>query len=744
MAVFKCKMCGGMLEVTEGAKICECEYCGSKQTIPSVNEENLRSLFNRANVLRMRGEYDKAADIYEKIIQADETEAEAYWGLVLCKYGVEYVEDPATLKRVPTCHRTSFDAVITSEDYSKAIEYADITQKSIYESEAKAIDEIQKGILNVVSSEEPYDVFICYKEADENGKRTHDSVIANDIYHQLTQEGFKVFYAAITLEDKLGSEYEPYIFAALNSSKVMLAIGTKPEYFNAVWVKNEWSRFMKIMRTDRSRTLIPCYRDMDAYELPEEFAHLQAQDMSKIGFINDIIRGIKKIVVRPEKKETETKTPQVTVQPTVNSIQSDVENLLKRGNMALEDHQWSDASKFFEEVLNKNAEEPRAYRGKLLAEMERVAINSLKSKFQEVSSNSNYKKAVRFGDTELKTVIDQCIEQQRKIDEQQSIIEEQEKERRNELIAKHMKYSTEIQKIEQKYNTEIQKIQQQIDSFEPSVPESTEYQALQKQVVETSKKQKQVTAEYENLRKTIAELEKELRSLGLFHKKEKQAIQQQIEALRVQLNAVSNEKEVIEQEKESLEKKIRTMTVQYQSECEKEKVSYVEPLQKTKNELLEKAENEKSVIKTEMKKNKQLLLSLVKKSDIITFGKYDWIVLDITNDMAFIITEDIIEERAYNEEYEGTTWEDCTLRKYLNGTFYNSFSEEEQLMIAETAVTNPDNSKYGTDGGNDTTDKIFLLSLEEAEEYMTEDERTASSWWWLRSPGNNQLYAAGV
>mgnify|MGYP000004764029 FL=1 len=95
----------------------------------------------------------------------------------------------------------------------------------------------KKGILEISQNEEPFDVFICYKETDEHGRRTHDSVLANDLYHQLTQEGFKVFFARITLEDKLGTAYEPYIFAALNSAKVMVVIGTKPEYFNAVWGK---------------------------------------------------------------------------------------------------------------------------------------------------------------------------------------------------------------------------------------------------------------------------------------------------------------------------------------------------------------------------------------------------------------------------------------------------------------------------------------------------------------------------
>ena len=131
----------------------------------------------------------------------------------------------------------------------RALEYApDNYSRELYEKQAREIAEIQKGILAISRNEQPFDVFICYKETDSNGQRTQDSVIANDIYYQLKDAGYKVFYAAITLEGKLGSAYEPIIFAALNSAKVMLAIGTNPEYFNAVWVKNEWSRFLKIIK----------------------------------------------------------------------------------------------------------------------------------------------------------------------------------------------------------------------------------------------------------------------------------------------------------------------------------------------------------------------------------------------------------------------------------------------------------------------------------------------------------------
>ena len=98
MAVIKCKMCGGNLNVTEGVSVAECEYCGTVQTVPSADNEKKLTLFSRANRLRMACEFDKAAGVYENIVAEFPTEAEAYWGLVLCKYGIEYVDDPATGK----------------------------------------------------------------------------------------------------------------------------------------------------------------------------------------------------------------------------------------------------------------------------------------------------------------------------------------------------------------------------------------------------------------------------------------------------------------------------------------------------------------------------------------------------------------------------------------------------------------------------------------------------------------------
>lgn len=311
--VFKCKMCGGEMDFQNGSGIAECPYCATKQTLPKLKDEKMANLYDRANHYRRSNEFDKAIAVFEQILNEDNNDSEAYWSLVLCRYGIEYVEDPATKKQVPTVHRAQYTSVFADEDYKKAIELASKEQKVVYATEAKAIDDIQKNILAISQNEEPFDVFICYKETDDKGNRTEDSVIANDLYHRLTAEGFKVFFARITLEDKLGTAYEPYIFAALNSAKVMVAIGTKPEHFNAVWVKNEWSRYLSLIKKGEDKVLIPAYKDMDAYSLPSEFAYLQAQDMSKIGFLQDLIRGIEKIITPAENKASVTTNKADTV-----------------------------------------------------------------------------------------------------------------------------------------------------------------------------------------------------------------------------------------------------------------------------------------------------------------------------------------------------------------------------------------------------------------------------------------------
>jgi len=152
--------------------------------------------------------------------------------------------------------------------------------------------------------------------------------------------------------------------------------------------------------------------------------------------------------------------------------------------------------------------------------------------------------------------------------------------------------------------------------------------------------------------------------------------------------------------------------------------------------------------------------------DKIVFDKYNWNILDIKNNAALIITEGIIEHRRYHDAYEEITWAECSLRKYLNGEFYDRFSAVDQSRIIPVINKNLDNQWYGSRGGEDTEDRIFLLSLEEVsckyfgdsssklynpgknQRYWFErkDENNSKRiavnnkeewyyWWWLRSPG---------
>ena len=162
--------------------------------------------------------------------------------------------------------------------------------------------------------------------------------------------------------------------------------------------------------------------------------------------------------------------------------------------------------------------------------------------------------------------------------------------------------------------------------------------------------------------------------------------------------------------------------------------------------------------------------------DKILFGNYEWRVLEVQNNTALIITEYIIEQRAYHNAYKDITWADCSLRKYLNSEFYDRFSVAEKSRIIPVLNKNPDNQWYGTKGGTDTQDSIFLLSIEETvcryfgdsssklyspgknQRYWferkdknnskriarLEKRKEGSWWWWLRSPGRVSIKAVYI
>lgn len=398
MIALKCKMCGGDLSVSPGASVGTCQYCGTTMTLPVTGSTQVADQFNRASGLRQGDEFDRASEVYLRLLEANPRDAEAHWGMVLCRFGITYVEDPKTGHRLPTCNRVRFGSILEDEDYLQAITWADGEAKAVYQVEAEAIAAIQREFLDISAREEPFDVFLCYKEKDGQGERTPDSVLAQELYYELTEKGYRVFFSRLTLEGKLGISYEPYIFAALRSARVMVVVTTRAEYVNAPWVKNEWSRYLALIRQGEDKVLIPAYRDMDPYTLPEELASLQAQDMGKLGFMQDLLEGIQKFL-RREPDDGGGRTG-----PTAST-------LTKRGMLALEDGDFAAADAHFERALDHDPEEAMAYVGKLMVERKVKVPSDLGRTGKPLEASSNYRKAVRFADPELKKLLEGCNEQ---------------------------------------------------------------------------------------------------------------------------------------------------------------------------------------------------------------------------------------------------------------------------------------------------------------------------------------------
>lgn len=310
---YKCKICGGSTTLDTKNGIAICEYCGTKQALPLFTDDSERLLYESGNNYLLHSEYDKAENVFNQLLTIKPNAAELYWDLVLCKYGVTYVKDPKTQKYIPTCNRTHYTPIFSDENYKKAVELSSGEKKALFENDAKTIDNIQKGIIAVSKKEKPFDIFISYKETGATGNRTKDSIEAQKLYEKLTEAGYKVFFSRITLEDKVGTEYEPYIYAALYSSKVMITVCSSKENIEAVWVKNEWSRFLGFRQNDNSKTLLPLYFDMQKSDLPDEFALLSAYDMQADGFIDELLRGIKKLIPLPIMKAKRRKKIRKTV-----------------------------------------------------------------------------------------------------------------------------------------------------------------------------------------------------------------------------------------------------------------------------------------------------------------------------------------------------------------------------------------------------------------------------------------------
>ena len=588
-----------------------------------------------------------------------------------------------------------------------------------------------------------------------------------------------------------------------NSAKVMVVLGTKPEYFNAVWVKNEWSRYLALVKNSGGRKmLIPAYRNMDPYDLPEEFSHLQAQDMSKLGFMQDLIRGIQKIISADAPKAAAKETVIVGA----NSVA--VAPLLERVFLFLEDGKWRDADIYCEKVLDIDPKNADAYLGKLMAELQVKNRKQLADCPLPFDDHDNYHKVIRFGDDKLEAELRGYIAH---------INDRNENARLNGIYntaLNTMRTANTRSAFEEAAN-QFRSISGFQDADALAEQCLAKAEVCRKNSIYTIAKLKmadgrtrgyeeaiQVFGKSKVASKRIQDLETAIQTFQtisgwrdadeqiLACKKAIEEIKVQEESDRLQAEREAEERRAATEKAEKKRKKALAIGIPIACVCiaflivlttviiPKAKYNKAMGLIDAGNYepaymLLYGLEYKDSKAKRQSIQNEYEIIALAKAEvgDSVVFGTYEqdndisngkeeieWRVLAKENNQILMISDKALDCQPYNSSYTYVSWENCSLRKWLNGTFLNAaFSAEEQAIIQSTNVSADNNPKYSTDSGNATTDKVFLLSINEAEKYFASDSTrqckpteyavkigASVSWWWLRSPGGPQADAAIV
>lgn len=384
-----CETCGGTLIYAADKKSAVCSFCGNEYFFKEEKSEALTLALNRANALRLRNDFDGAIAEYKLVAERNPDDAEAFWGLALSTYGIEYVEDPRTRKRVPTCRRTVKKSILEDENYIKALENAPAEQREIYERRAAVIDRLQKSIKRRLEDEEDFDVFISFKSTDEEGKPTKERGVARRIYDELERRGIKTFFSEVTLRDRIGEDFEPIIFKALYSCKFFILVAASEENMNSAWVKNEWSRYRdRVFDENLSGAGCAVFEGMSPNALPA-FLRTQGINLAKypaggyeieiadalaakfgLTHKNDEAEEIRRQIEEQKKAfeeqqralEERLKNVAATAAPATGASAT-VNTLLKRARQESESGDYGAAQNYYNKVLDADPENAEAWLG---------------------------------------------------------------------------------------------------------------------------------------------------------------------------------------------------------------------------------------------------------------------------------------------------------------------------------------------------------------------------------------------
>ena len=290
--MFQCPSCGST-EGLEYNNYVRCKCCGNKYRRDLKDEPIYADLSYAVNE-RQEADFDKARRRYDALISKYKTGPgmeEAYWGRFLCEqYVIFYQNDIGD--SIPSFWNINEEPCVRSESYKKAIQYGEKSGNlENYERLAEQIEEYKSKYRRVKKEfPEGSQVFICFKDSG-----TDDSNVGYQIYHSFAGR-YNVFFSRESLNNIRGNDYEPYIYHALTTAKVLIVLCSSRESLESKWVHNEWWRFWKFSKgTDK--TIIPvCRKGFSPSQLPDELRNCQAhsEDISLISVLTNRLDTILK------------------------------------------------------------------------------------------------------------------------------------------------------------------------------------------------------------------------------------------------------------------------------------------------------------------------------------------------------------------------------------------------------------------------------------------------------------------
>ncbi|MBQ2953017.1 MAG: toll/interleukin-1 receptor domain-containing protein [Clostridia bacterium] len=369
---YRCDKCGYRFDYPLERTTFPCIGCGRIHGRPKVEGETLE-LLELANARRVKCDFVNAAADYREILHRNPEEHTALWGLVLCKYGVEVVKGKLTI------HFYREEDVLEDPDYQRARELADEDTRKHYEAQGQYLHEIQEEVRKIRT--EPWDIFLCYKQSGkEKGTYAAEYTYAQKLYTLLLQKNYRVFFADVTLNDKLGASYEAQIFHAIYSARVMLVVCGDPENLTTPWVHSEWSRFAQ----RRDALLIPVLYDQcleNPYAMPGELSGKQSARVRKG---DDWFSPLLKVL---EREIRETKADQPKVNP-------DVQERLKGVLYRLDDANWDAARNLADGLIDVYPSCAAAHLYKLLAMKHLRTPDELRGCMEPFESTREWKRAM--------------------------------------------------------------------------------------------------------------------------------------------------------------------------------------------------------------------------------------------------------------------------------------------------------------------------------------------------------------